>query len=432
MFDAILEKAHTLCEAAHGSLTTYDGEYFRSVALRGMPEPLAHLLRQPFLPNAGGSQERLLQGDRLVHIPDILTRQPTTAIQHASIEAGIRTLLIVPLRKDGALLGYIAAFRREVRPFTDKQIALLQNFAAQAVIAMENARLITETRERTHDLQESLEYQTATSDVLKVISQSGAELEPVLQMLVETAARLCDAEQGYVYRLREGRHHLVASFGLAAEFKDFMVRHPFGVDRGTLSGRTLLERRVVHIEDAAIDPEYTWTEAQQRGNLRTGLGVPLLREDTLIGVLGFFRSRVEPFTEKQIALVTTFADQAVIAIENARLLGDLQGRTHDLQESLEYQTATGDVLKVISQSGGELEPMLQTLVETAARICNADKAVLHTTARRFVSHCGFVRVPARVEGFQSTQSDRAQSRHPDRSDGARAQGGSCRGRANRS
>ena len=382
VFDAMLDKALHLCGAAFGVLWTYDGTAMSAAASRNAPPKYAEFLASgPYRPGKVTAHGRLIRGSRFEHIPDVAASEDYRLgdpFPRALVDLGKgRTILAVPLRKDDVFLGDIFIYRQEVRPFTDKQIALLENFAAQAVIAMENARLITETRERTHDLQESLEYQTATSEVLKVISQSGADLEPVLEMLVETAARLCDAEQGYVFRLREGRHHLAASFGLAAEFKDFMLQNPFGVDRGTLSGRTLLERRVVHIEDAASDPEYTWTEAQQRGNLHTGLGVPLLREDTLIGVLGFFRSRVEPFTEKQIALVTTFADQAVIAIENARLLGDLQGRTHDLQELLEYQTATSDVLKVISQSGAEIEPVLHTLVETAARICEADKANIH-------------------------------------------------------
>ena len=396
VFDAMLEKATSLCEAAHGNLWTYDGERFHPTATHGNPR-FAEWLRQhgPVQVAPGSIFERLLRGEALVHISDASARarENDNPYSRAVVElTGARTVLVVPLRKDTALLGAIFAYRQEVRPFSDKQIALLQNFAAQAVIAMENARLLDELRGRTHDLQESLEYQTATSDVLKVISQSGTDLGPVLEMLVATAARLCEAEQGVVFRLHENRHHLVASFGTEPEFKEFLLLNPFGVDRGTLSGRTLLERQVVHLEDAASDPEYTWSEAQQRGNLHTGLGVPLLREGNLLGVVVLYRSRVQPFTEKQIALVTTFADQAVIAIENARLLNDLQGRTRDLQESLEYQTATSDVLKVISQSGAELEPVLDTLVKTAARLCDAEMAVIHRRE-------GEVYRPAAVLGF---------------------------------
>jgi len=245
---------------------------------------------------------------------------------------GARSHLIAALRKDGALLGTIAVYRQEVQPFTDKQIALLQNFAAQAVIAMENARLLGELHKRTRDLEESLEYQIATSDVLKVISRSGAELESVLQSLVETAARLCDAENAIIFRLQDNRLRVVAWFGFNdPEMRNFVVRNPFALDRSTLAGRAALDRRIVHVEDVEKDPEYS-IELRRRGQYRAALAVPLLREDTLLGAIGLTRSRVEAFTEKQIALVTTFADQAVIAIENARLLGELRQRTEEVAE----------------------------------------------------------------------------------------------------
>jgi GAF domain-containing protein/HAMP domain-containing protein/anti-sigma regulatory factor (Ser/Thr protein kinase) len=375
VFDAMLDKALRLCSAAFGVMWIRDGDAIRAGAIRGATDDFAEFLRRERVLAAATERlvARAVHDRALIHIADVRETEPyrrgvPLAVVSAD-QAGIRTILMVPMSKEEEGLGLFTIYRQEVRPFSDKEVALVENFAAQAVIAMENARLITELRQRTHDLQESLEYQTATSDVLKVISQSGADLEPVLETLVETAARLCEAEQGYVFRLRESRHHLVASFGAAPEFKEFLLGNPFGVDRGTLSGRTLLERQVVHLEDAATDPEYTWSEAQQRGNLHTGLGVPLLREDTLIGVLVLYRSRVEQFSEKQIALVTTFADQAVIAIENARLINELRQRTYDLQESLEYQTATSDVLKVISQSTFDLEPVLQTVLDTAMRLC---------------------------------------------------------------
>src|SRR6478736_3503994 len=199
-----------------------------------------------------------------------------------------------------------------------------------------------ELRQRTTDLTEALEYQTATSDVLKVISQSGAELEPVLDTLVATAARICLAESGFIFRLQDGLCRMVASFGIPPEYKDFQARNPIAPGRGTLAGRTVLERRAVHIEDAAADPEYTRIEAVHLGNQRTMVGVPLLRDDALIGVITLARSRVEAFSEKEIGLVATFADQAVIAIENARLLSELRQRTTDLSNALDQQTATSE------------------------------------------------------------------------------------------
>jgi len=326
VFDAILEKAHELCGAVTGSLQLYEGEFLRAVATRGLPEAFAKILREPR--RSSHSREAFLKGKPYVQVTDaadpVLTQgNPTLAAGHKI--AGIRSVLNVPLRKGEDVLGVIVGGRMEVRPFSDKQIALLQSFAAQAVIAMENARLLNETRQRTGELQEALEYQTATSDVLKLISRSDADLETVLENLVETMTRLCQADYGHLFRRRDSFHHLIASFGLTAEYRDYLKAHPFAPDRGTLSGRVALEGRIVQIEDAASDPEYARSDFQQRGNLRTGLGVPLLREDTLLGIIALYRSRVECFTDKQIALAATFADQAVIAIENARLLGEHGG-----------------------------------------------------------------------------------------------------------
>jgi PAS domain S-box-containing protein len=330
VFEAILEKAHRLCGVAHGSLQLYDGAKFHAVAVHGLSEAFADRLRKGFSLGPSMPSRRLLEGARFAHTDDL--GEIDDPLARAAFElSGIRTTLFIPLRKDGTLLGSITAGRREVRPFTEKEIALLESFAAQAVIAMENARLLGELRERTDDLARSVDELTATSDVLKIISRSSVDLETVLDTLVETVARLCRADQALIFRRRDDLYHLAAAHGLSGEAREFMLAHPLPSDRGSLSGRVELERRAVHIPDVMKDPEYTYWEGQKKQGQRTMLGVPLLREDALIGIFSITRTRVDPFTPKEIELATTFADQAVIAIENARLFEELRGRQAELR-----------------------------------------------------------------------------------------------------
>jgi two-component system, NtrC family, sensor kinase len=288
----------------------------------------------------------------------------------------------VPLIRDGVVFGRIVAARQEVRPFSEHQIALLQGFADQAVIAIENARLFEEVQSKTRDLTESLQQQTATADVLKVISRSAFDLQAVLQTLVESAAGLCEAEIANIWRPEATGFRLAASFGVAGKDKERLENAKYlesiriQPGRGSIVGRVLLEKRTVQVQDVQADPEYELSEIIRIGDYRTVLGVPLLRDGVLVGVIFLSRCRVKPFTDKHIELATTFADQAVIAIENTRLFDEVNAKTRNLAEALQQQTATADVLKIISRSSVDLERVLNTLVETAARLCRADWATL--------------------------------------------------------
>jgi signal transduction histidine kinase len=380
VFDAILEKATNLCESAFGILTTYDGGRFRHVALRGVPAAYAEFMGdEPRIYAPGTGPAQAVEQKRLINTEDLMAtdvyRSGDPNCRAVVDLAGARTALVVPLLKDDEARGIINVFRQEVRPFSEKQIALLENFAAQTVIAMENARLITELRQRTRELQESLEYQTATSDVLKVISRSGGGLQSVLDTLVATAARICVADGGLILQLRDGQYHLVASVGFSTEFKEHHVRYPTLPGRGTVTGRVAIERRVVHIEDATADPEYTATRSQQLGQTRTMLGVPLFHDGTVAGVITLSRLRVESFTDKQIALVTTFADQAVIAIENARLFNELRARTAELGRSVDELRMLSEVGQAVS-STLDLRAVLSTILTRSVGLTGADAGAI--------------------------------------------------------
>ena len=413
VFHAMLANAVRVCDAKFGSLLLCDGDLLRPVARYNQPPELVAALRKldarAYRIDRLTAMARAVRSKHVVHIADIKAEprsyldEPVAAVY---AKHGVRTLLAVPLLQKNAVLGVIVIYGLKVGPFSNKRIELVQNFANQAVIAIENTRLLNE-------LRESLQQQTATANVLKVISRSAFDLQTVLDTLVESATRLCEADYAWLFQRDGDIFRLAAIYGHTADvhgrLKEYFQAREVPVDKGSITGRTALEARVVQVPDVLADPDYTWSGAQEIGGYRSTLGAPLLRKGDVVGVLFVAKKVPQPFTAKQIELVTTFADQALIAIENTRLLTELR-------ESLQQQTATADVLKVISRSTFDLKSVLQTLIESAARLCEADQATI-------TRQIGGVFFRAEFYGFSSEFIDYA------RTIPVAAESGSVHGRA---
>jgi GAF domain-containing protein len=338
VFETVAESAIRLCGADRAFIFRFSDGVLKAVVARNAPPDLEEFIRNnPIRPSRSSAAGRAALERRTVHIADV-TVDPEYTFKSKDV-APLRTVLTVPILKGEELLGVILTYRLEAKPFTDTQIELVETFADQAVIAIENVRLFDEVQARTEDLQESLAQQTATANVLKVISRSAFNLQTVLQTLIESAARLCEADKGNITRERGGIFYRAAeSYGYSPEFLEHIKDVPIEMDRGSATGRALLERRVIHIPDVKADREYTLVEAQKLGDYRTALAVPMLREDVPLGVLTLTRSDVRPFTDKQIEIVSTFADQAAIAIENVRLFDEIQEKSHQLEEASQHKS----------------------------------------------------------------------------------------------